>query len=181
MHTRSSEVFFFRTRTGFANQSVWTTSRMNLAVVSLRISFPTALHLSIRSRRRPCFTGLASLLTFKECSASFLGTPGMSSDGDQAKISQFSWRNLTSSPSYLSPRPAPMMASFVGSSSESLIFLVSSFGLKLESTLEDGFSVADISLGLIVFLRSSSSSLEISSSAWTALAASHSFAFLSLP
>ena len=118
----------------FSNQSVWTTSRMNLAAVSLRISFPTALRFSIPSRRRPCLTGLASLLTLRECSASFLGTPSKS-EGDQAKISQFSRRNLTSSLSYFSSRPAPMMASFVGSYFVSLIFLVSSFGLKLESTL----------------------------------------------
>ena len=138
MHIRSSEVFFFGTRTGFANQSVWTTSRMNLAAVSLRISFPTALRFSVPSRRRPCLTGLASLLTFKECSTSFLRTPGMS-EGGQAKISRFSRRNLTRSLSYFLSRPTPVIASFVGSSFVSLTFLVSSFGLKLESTLEVKF------------------------------------------
>src|SRR5664279_6459093 len=75
------------------------TSLMKLAAVSHTISLPIAFRLLGSKHRRPCFTGFAPFLTLSECSASSLGTPGMS-DGDHAKMSRCSRRNSTSSPSY---------------------------------------------------------------------------------
>ena len=98
-HMRSFFVFFFSTRTGLATQSESLISRMNLAFSSRSISLLISSRLGPEKRRMACLTGLASLWTFKECSARFLGIPGMS-EGCHAKILQFSRRNSTSAPSY---------------------------------------------------------------------------------
>src|SRR5664279_6289638 len=71
-------LFFLRTRTGFVSQSGWYTSMMKPAASSRAISSPMALLLSSANRRRGCLTGFASGLTWSECSANSLGTPGMS-------------------------------------------------------------------------------------------------------
>jgi hypothetical protein len=62
--------------------------------------------------RQGCLTGLAFGSTFSECSTSSLGTPGMST-GHQAKISQRSWRNLTSALSYAEVRSDAIENSFL--------------------------------------------------------------------
>ena len=107
---------------------------MNPAASSRAISSPIALRLSSAKRRKDCLTGLASGRTCKACSASSLGTPGMSF-GDHAKMSRFSRRNSTSALSYAGLRPTPTETQRVGSDSSSRIFLVSCAGLKLMSAV----------------------------------------------
>jgi hypothetical protein len=59
-------------------------------------------------------TGLAVLLKCKECSASSLGTPGIS-DGVHANMLVLSRRKLVSVSSYFSPTLSPMTTVFAGS------------------------------------------------------------------
>ena len=97
------------------------------AARSRTISSPTTLLFSSDRRRKGCLTGLASGRTCNLCSAKSVGTPGMSL-GDHAKMSRFSWRKSTSSPSYLLPRFAPMTACLSGCSGSKGIFFVSLAG-----------------------------------------------------
>ena len=117
-------LFFFSTRTGLANHSGKNTSMMKLAASSRAISSPTILLFSYDSRRRGCLTGFASARTCSLCSAKSFGTHGMSF-GDHAKMSRFSRRKSTSSPSYLLSRFAPMTANLSGFSRSRGIFFVS--------------------------------------------------------
>src|SRR3954467_8639132 len=96
-------LFFFSTKTGFANHSGKNTSMIKPAARSRAISSPTTLLFSSDRRRKGCLTGFASDRTCNLCSANSVGTPGMSL-GDHAKMSRFSRRKSTSSPSYLLSR-----------------------------------------------------------------------------
>src|SRR3954465_2423623 len=72
---------------------------MKPAAKSLATSSPIAFLLSSLNRRRNCFTGLYLGSTLRVCSASCLGTPGMS-EGFHAKMSRFSRMNSMSALSY---------------------------------------------------------------------------------
>src|SRR5579883_2024611 len=111
---RHSLLFFFRTRTGFANHSGWKTSLMKPAASSLVISALMASRRSCAKRRSRCFLGLAVGSTLRLCSIRLLGTPGIS-DGFHANMSRFSCRNVMSASSYLSSSPEPIRAVFEGS------------------------------------------------------------------
>ena len=82
-----------------------------------------ASRLSGENRRNRCFFGVALGSTFKACSINSLGTPSISA-GFHANTSRLALRKLTSSSSYLSPGPAPMMAVLESSPSCSWIVLV---------------------------------------------------------
>ena len=125
-------LFFFNTRTGLASHSGKNTSIMKPAARSRAISSPTILLFSSDSRRRGCLTGFASARTCSLCSAKSFGTPGMSF-GDHAKMSRFSRRKSTSSPSYLLSRFAPMTANLSGfSGSRGIFFFPWPAGRSLE-------------------------------------------------
>src|SRR6185437_8801508 len=107
-------------------------------------------------RRSRCFFGVALGLTFKACSINSLGTPGISA-GFHANTSRLALRKLTSSSSYLSPSPAPMMAVLESSPSCNWIVLVptSPVGLTddwlcflegIDSLRESSLAAASISL-----------------------------------
>ena len=96
---------FFGTSTGLATQVAFLVSQMNLASSSLLTSSPMALRFGSEKWRNGCLIGLALGKIWRECSANSLGTPGMSA-GHQAKISQFSRRNSTSTLSYAIGRVA---------------------------------------------------------------------------
>ena len=81
---------------------------MNLAAKSRATSSPIALRLSSLNRRRNCLTGLNFGSILRVCSASSLGTPGMS-EGFHAKMSRFSRMNSMSALSYLGSRLALML------------------------------------------------------------------------
>ena len=122
MHMRQVP-FFFSTRTGFASHVGWMTSMMNPAASSRAISSPIARRRSSWNRRSGCLTGLASGLTFSWCSASSLGTPGMSL-GFQANISRFARRKSMSALSYAESRPAPIRTCLEESpSTRSMLFV----------------------------------------------------------
>ena len=78
------------------------------AAKSLATSSPIALRLSSLNRRRNCFTGLYLGSTLSVCSASCLGTPGMS-EGFHAKMSRFSRMNSMSALSYFGSKLALML------------------------------------------------------------------------
>ena len=101
--------FSIFTRTGFASQSGCATSLMKSAERSRVTSTLIASFRSCAKRQSRCLTGFAVLSRSKECSASSLGTPGMS-DGFHAKMSQFSWRKEVSAPSYAESRLASISA-----------------------------------------------------------------------
>src|SRR3954464_15193571 len=110
------DLSFFGTITGFANHSEWKISLMNPAANNLAISCPIAFLFSEEKRLRDSLTGRAFGSTRSLCSANSLGTPGMS-DGFHAKISQFSWRKLMNSTSYLGSKSVAMLvnlSSYVG-------------------------------------------------------------------
>ena len=96
---------------------------MNLAASSFASAFLMASCLSGENRRKRCFFGVALGSTFKACSINSLGTPGISA-GFHANTSRLALRKLTSSSSYLSPSPTPMMAVLESSPSCSWIVLV---------------------------------------------------------
>src|ERR1041385_9508952 len=81
---------------------------MNSAANNLAISCLMAFLFSEEKRRRDSFTGLAFGSTCNLCSANPLGTLGISA-GFHAKISQFSWRKLTSSSSYWGSKSVAML------------------------------------------------------------------------
>ena len=80
-------------------------------------------------------TGLAFMSRSKECSASSLGTPGMS-DGFHAKMSQFSRRKEVSVPSYAESRLAPITAVLCGSSSRRTMVLVATAEVSCDSEVD---------------------------------------------
>ena len=80
-------------------------------------------------------TGFAFLSRSKECSASSLGTPGMS-DGFHAKMSQFSRRKEVSTPSYAESRLAQITAVLCGSSSRRMMVLVATTGVSCDSEVD---------------------------------------------
>ena len=96
---------------------------MNPAASSFASYFLMASRLSGEKHRNRCFFGVALGSTFKACSINSLGTPGISA-GFHANTSRLALRKLTSSSSYLSPSPAPMMAVLESSPSCSWIVLV---------------------------------------------------------
>ena len=82
--------------------------QMNPAAKSRATSSPIAFHHSSLNRRRNCLTGLYFGSILRVCSASPLGTPGMS-EGFHAKMSRFSWMNSMSALSYLGSKLALML------------------------------------------------------------------------
>ena len=78
------------------------------AAKSRATSSPMALRLSSLNCRRNCLTSLNFGSILRLCSASSLGTPGMS-EGFHAKMSWFSWTNSMSALSYFGSRFALMM------------------------------------------------------------------------
>src|SRR5207247_1256660 len=68
---------------------------------------------SCANQRRRCLTGFAPSLTFRQCSITSRGTPGMS-EGFQAKMSWFAWRKVMSALSYLSSRPVLIRLGRIG-------------------------------------------------------------------
>ena len=84
--------------------------------------------------------GFAFLSRSKECSASSLGTPGLS-DGYHAKMSQFSQRKEVSVPSYAESRLALFTAVLCGSSSRRMMVLVAKAGASCDSKV---YSLAGI-------------------------------------
>src|ERR1041385_4695582 len=91
---------------------------INPAACSFAISSPISLLLSSEKRLRGCLTGFDPGRMCSLCSASSLGTPGMSC-GDHAKMCRYSQRNSTSSLSYLSLSPAPTTTNLVESEGRS--------------------------------------------------------------
>ena len=147
---RSFFVFFFSTRTGLATQSESLISRMNLACSSLSTSMVIASRLGPEKRRMDCLTGLASLWTFRECSASSLGIPGMS-EGCHAKIFQFSRRNSTSALSYAGVKLDETLTVFLLSVGWTWWVTVSSFVLyaaSLAGFLRAGKTVLSLSVDM---------------------------------
>src|SRR3954466_10500998 len=102
-------VSFFGTMTVFASHSLSLISLMKSAASSLLISLPIASARGSDILRMDCLMGLVSGKTLIACSANSLGTPGMSA-GHQAKISQRSRRNSTSTPSYAGLRSLAISA-----------------------------------------------------------------------
>src|SRR6266508_916599 len=79
---------------------------MKLAAMSFVSSSRMASLRSCANQRSCCFTGFAPSLTFRLCSITSRGTPGMS-EGFQEKISWFAWRKVTSTLSYFVTEPCP--------------------------------------------------------------------------
>ena len=82
---------------------------MNPAASSFANSFLMASRLSGEKHHSRCFFGVALGSTIKACSINSLGTPSISA-GFHANTSRLALRKLMSSSSYLSSKPAPMMA-----------------------------------------------------------------------
>ena len=82
-----------------------------------------ASRLSGEKRRSHCYFGVAFVSTFRACSINSLGTPGISA-ACHVNTSRLALRNLTSSSSYLSLKPAPMIAVLESSPSCSWMVLV---------------------------------------------------------
>jgi hypothetical protein len=112
--THSPLAGFMGTSTGLASQTGFLHSRMNPVSKSFRISTLMTSLRSFAKRRNFGLTGLAILLTSRECSASSLGTPSIS-DGVHANMSALSRRKLVSASSYFSPRLSPMTTVLVAS------------------------------------------------------------------
>ena len=99
--------FFFFTTTGFASQSGYFVSVMELILNSFSTSAFTA---SARSRPNAlvfCLTGLNVGSTLSSCATISTLTPGKSS-GDQAKVLTFSMRKEISSAVNFSPKFTPI-------------------------------------------------------------------------
>ena len=79
--------------------------------------------------------GLAFESRSRECSASSLGTPGMS-DGFHSKMSQLSLRKEVSALSYVGSSLAPIMAVLCGSSSLRTLVLVAIAGASCDSEVD---------------------------------------------
>jgi hypothetical protein len=92
---RHTSVFFFGMITGLDTQVEVLISLIKPAFSNLCSSAAIALRFGSSNRQRGCLIGLAFGSTFSACSTSSLGTLGMS-EGHQAKISQRSRRNSTS-------------------------------------------------------------------------------------
>ena len=140
----------------FASHSGKNTSIMKPAARSRAISSPTTLLFSSDRRRRGFLTGFALDRTCNLCSANSVGTPGMSL-GDHAKMSRFSRRKSTSSPSYLLSRLAPTIAYLSGCSRSKGIFFVYLAGLNKPSA-SDSLGSGDIFGCLLAIATTQSSS-----------------------
>ena len=115
MHMRRTSVFFFGTSTGFATHVASVcSSLMKFASLSRLISDSIVLRFGSEKRRKGCRIGLARGSRLRGCSASSLGTPGMSA-GHHAKISQRSRRNLTSAFFYAISKFVAIAVVFLGS------------------------------------------------------------------
>ena len=156
------------------------TSMMNPAARSRAISSPIAFLLSSLKRRRNCFTDFSFGSVFRWCSASSLGTLGMS-EGFHAKMSRFSWRNSMSALSYLSDNPAPMMNCWVESPWTNSTFFVSSAGWNLGLFSRVGFFKIVESVGSTFSLYADKSSLAHADSANLTCCWSHYVALDRLP
>jgi hypothetical protein len=119
---RQSTLFFFSTRTRFANHSGCSTSLMNPATTKRASSARMASLLL--GGNDATFVELASPGDRPSVCARpvFLGTPGISA-GCHANMSWLSCRNWTSTPSYLSSRLELMMAVLRSSANPRLILL----------------------------------------------------------
>ena len=103
---------------------------MNLAASSFANSFFMASRLFGEKCRSRCFFGVALGSTFSACSINSLGTPGIYA-GFHANTSRLALKKLTSSSSYLSPKPAPMMAVLESSPSCRCIVLMPTLPVDL--------------------------------------------------
>jgi hypothetical protein len=128
---RQSTLFFFSIRTGFAIRSGCSTSLMKPADTRRANSTRMASLLS-GVKHSFCLIGRAWGYSLSLCSASFLGTHGMSA-GCHANTSRLSCRNWTSALSYFSSRLELMIAVLRSSKNPRLILLVSSVG-RIEVT-----------------------------------------------
>src|SRR4051812_302197 len=128
---RRQDLSFFGTITRFASQSGCFMSLMNLTSNNLASSSPIACLFGSEKRRRACLTGLNPFWTFKLCSASLRGIPGIS-EGCQAKMSQFSRRNSRSAASTSGLSCALMETVLLGSIGWTWNLTISSAGLKEE-------------------------------------------------
>src|SRR3954471_5171015 len=120
--------FFFSTRTGFASHLEYLTGRMKPAASRRCTSSAMARRRSSLKGRSDCLTcrALGSVLSL--CSASSLGTPGMT-EGFHAKMSQFSRRNSMSALSYAGLMPVPIVTVWMespGTSSMERVCVVAS-------------------------------------------------------
>ena len=113
-HMRRTSVCFFGTNIGLATHVACLISLINPASSRRRISDIMALRFGSENRRRGWRIGRAVGSTLSACSASSLGTPGMSA-GHQAKIPQRSRRNSTSALSYATSRLDATNVVFFGS------------------------------------------------------------------
>ena len=114
-HMRRTFVFFFGTSTGLATHVASVCSSLiKPASLSRLISDSIALRFGSEKRRKGCLIGLAIGSKFRWCSASSLGTPGMSA-GHHAKIFQCSRRNSTSALSYARSMFVAIDVVFLGS------------------------------------------------------------------
>ena len=144
---RRTLVFFFGTNTGFATHVASVCSSLiKPASRSRSISDSIALRFGSEKRRKGYLIGLASGSKFRWCSASSLGTPGMSA-GHHAKIFQCSRRNSTSALSYLGSMLAPTETCLEESPGMRSCFLVSIAALKEVFCSEICFLVVCISVG----------------------------------
>src|SRR3954469_9922502 len=120
--------FFFSTRTGFASHLEYLIGRMKPAVSRRCTSSAMARRRSSLKGRSNCLTGRTLGSALSLCSASSLGTPGMS-EGFHAKMSLFSRRNSMSAPSYAGLMPVPIVTVWLelpGTSSTVLVCVVAS-------------------------------------------------------
>ena len=126
---RRQDLSFFGTITRFASQSGCFISLMNLASSNSASSSPIACRLGSEKRCSVCLTGLYPFSRFRLCSASLRGIPSIP-EGCQAKMSQFSHRNIRSAASIVGSSYAPMDAIFVESVGWTWNLTISSAGLK---------------------------------------------------
>src|SRR3954471_17096518 len=100
--------FLFCTRTGLESHLGHLMATMKPVSSSRFTSMAVAFRRSSFIGRSVCLTGRALGSTCNLCSASSLGTPGMS-EGFHAKMSLFSRRNSMSALSYAGVKPVPTM------------------------------------------------------------------------
>jgi hypothetical protein len=115
---------------GFDRQQ-WYTSLIEPVARSFASSFLMASLLSGAKHHSRCFFGVALGSTFRQCSISSLGTPGISA-GFHTNMSRLALRKLTSAHSYLSPKLPPIKAVLDGSPSCNwMALMLMSLGLGL--------------------------------------------------
>src|SRR3954469_23242491 len=134
--------FFFCTRSGLESHLGHLMATMKPASSSRFTSMAVAFRRSSFIGRSVCLTGRALGSTCNLCSASSLGTPGMS-EGFHAKMSPFSRRNSMSALSYACVNPVPMTTQWEESPSLSSTRRVDS----------EASNVAGAELGVVGFFR----------------------------